>query len=203
MQDIFTELDISVTELTSLINENVNTYSILYGYSAEIHLRKIFETDDRIESCKKYDDHDTNNRHDLAVMYKGREYTLESKCIQNNSLNIEDDEWSGKVQVQYSSGHFQDLPNGEQFYSKVREFGEFDILAVATNKLGNGWEFFYALNRDLPMTNAKKIPDEYQHRYVKSHFDISPDSEIFVRDPFVLLERLHTERENTTKFLRR
>lgn len=202
MQDILSFLDISLDDLTNLSKENVNIFSMLYGYSAEVHIRNYFDSDARITDLKKYDDHDKLNRHDLAVMYKGREYTIEVKCIQNSSLKINDDTWAGQVQVQNSSGHFQTLPNGEEFYSKLREFGQFDILAIATNALGNGWEFRFMLNRDLPITRAKKVPDEYKHIFINTTIPVSPDTENLSSDPFVLLERLHTERENTTNLMK-
>lgn len=78
--------------------------------------------------------------------------------------------------------------------------GEFDLLATGLFAFREKWDFGFILNRDLPRSTWKNYSEAVRNKLIKTMIPVSwPLSENFVSDPFILLDKLVTEREQGQK----
>lgn len=73
--------DITVEELTQVVDQNPSLRGMLLGYLAEIKLEKLWLRRGGISDTSKRDDHDRKKKGDRIVVYKGREFIFESKSL--------------------------------------------------------------------------------------------------------------------------
>lgn len=191
--------DITVDDLTDLINDNPSLRGFIMGYLAEHKIRKFLSNDSRISNPRKFDDHDRSNKHDLVATYKGKDYSFEFKSLQTNSIKrLEDGTCQGMFQCDASDRREIVLEDGRSVATTCLKFGDFDIIGVSMFFFNNKWEYAFALNRDLPCSKFKKYPEEIRSQLIKSLIPISmPLEPPFVHDPFILLEKLHKENERS------
>lgn len=188
---------ITTEDLTKIVDGNPSLRGMLFGYVAEYKLRSFFESDGRITSLRKDDDHDRRRKGDLVITYKGYEFKIESKSLQTNLIKRnEKDEYNGVVQCDASDRREVTLPNGKKVTTTCLVVGEFDILAACLFEFRQKWDFAFALNRDLPKSRYKKYPEDVRKYLLKSLVPVSwPIKPPFTSDPFSLLDRLVSEKQ--------
>jgi len=197
MSSILERWDISLDELTQVVDANPSLQGFLIGYIGELKLRKIWFSDQRVDRVYKFDDHDRRHKNDLAISYKGYEFTIEVKSLQTNSIRREGDIFHGAFQCDASDRRLITLPNGRKIETTCLLVGGFDLLAVNLFAFRRRWEFAFALNRDLPRTESTKYTLSQRKYLLATLMRISlPLQAPFVSDPYILLDRLISERRN-------
>ena len=137
--------------LTKIVTDNPSLRGFLFGYVSEYKARTYFDGHESITDLKKYDDHDRTSKGDISFHYKGKEFRIEAKSLQTNSvINLGEDSWAGKFQCDASDRREISLPNGHTVNTTCLAVGEFDIVAVSLYAFGDQWRFGFAKNSDLP-----------------------------------------------------
>lgn len=191
---------LTLEELTEVIDGNPSLRGFMIGYVGEFKLRKTILADKRISHVHKYDDHDRTHKNDVAVSYKGHEFTFEVKSLQTNSIRKVGEVYSGDFQCDASDKRPVRLPNGETIQTTCLLVGGFDLVAVNLFAFREQWDFAFALNRDLPRSKSKKYTPRQQKYLLATSVKITwPLQAPFVADPFALLDELIAEREKRPK----
>jgi transcriptional regulator with XRE-family HTH domain len=195
--NILEKWDMKIADFETLIFDNPSLRGFVIGYLAEAKLREMIAKDPRITGLKKFDDHDRKNKHDLVIVYKNREYTIEVKSLQTSTVKVkEGDIYEARFQCDASDKRKIILEGGQEVTTTCLRFGDFDIVAVNLFAFRGKWEFGFALNRDLPASEYSKYPEALRKNLIKSIIPISmPFNDPFVSDISILLDRLHQERE--------
>lgn len=192
MQTILDKWQITAEELTKIVHDNPSLRGFIFGYVSEYKVRTYFTDHDGITDVKKYDDHDRTSKGDISFCYKGREFKVEAKSLQTNSVKHKGKGiWSGKFQCDASDKRPVLLQNGHTVNTTCLAVGEFDIVAVSLYAFGDKWRFAFAKNLDLPHPNekAKNILPEDRDYLIKSLIDISwPLKPPFTTDVYSLLD---------------
>lgn len=186
---------ISEEELTLIINQNPSLRGFLFGYVGEYKLHQLFRANPNVTSIFKPDDHSRveGEKSDLILTFRGRQFSVEVKSIQTNSIRqISNDNLIGKVQVDASDRRPLRLHDGSILETTCLRRGDFDILAVNLFQFHERWEFAFALNRDLPSSRSPKYTLEQRSQLLATSIEISSPLRMpFVNDPFALLNLLH------------
>jgi transcriptional regulator with XRE-family HTH domain len=195
--NILEKWDMKVTDFETLIQDNPSLRGFVIGYLAESKLRELISKDTRISGLKKFDDHDRKNKHDLVIVYKNREYSIEVKSLQTSTVKVKEAEnYEARFQCDASDKRKITLDDGQEVTTTCLRFGDFDIVAVNLFAFRGKWEFGFALNKDLPASAYAKYPEALRKNLIKSIIPITlPFNEPFVADISILLDRLHKERE--------
>ena len=88
MKDIFKRWSITPDFLTAIIDANPSLRGMLIGYIAEQKLRDELSRCPELSRIRKDDDHDREGKGDLVFDYRGRNFRLEVKCLDTNSVKI-------------------------------------------------------------------------------------------------------------------
>jgi len=190
-------LDMSLDELTLLVQQNPSLYGMLLGYAAEMQLEKMwFAGKPGVESVQKYDDHDRTRKGDRAVVYKGVPIKIECKSLQTSMIEkLGKGRFRGKVQCDASDRRTIKLPDGSTITTTCLLVGEFDLLAANVFAFEKKWRFVFALNRDLPRTTYRKYTPTQQKCLLASLVPVSwPPQPPFHAEPFVLMDRIVREK---------
>ena len=194
MKTILERWQISATELTRIIDDNPSLRGFIFGYISEYKVRTIFEGHPGIKNLMKYDDHDRTSKGDISFYYKGREFKIEAKSLQTNSvIQLGNDQWKGKFQCDASDRRKISLPNGHTVDTTCLAVGEFDIVAVSLYAFGDRWRFAFARNDMLPHpgNRSRHIAAEDQRYLIKTLIDISwPLQPPFTTDVYSLLDQM-------------
>ena len=191
MKTILDRWQISVEELTKIVDENPSLRGFIFGYVSEYKARTFFDGNSEITGLKKYDDHDRSSKGDISFQYKGREFKIEAKSLQTNSVYQEDGIWKGKFQCDASDRREILLSNGHTVNTTCLAVGEFDIVAVSCYAFGDTWKFAFAKNSDLPHpgTRSRNVAAEDREYLIKSLIDITwPLQPPFTTDVYSLLD---------------
>ena len=116
MKTILDRWQISAEELTKIVDENPSLRGFIFGYVSEYKARTFFDGNSEITGLKKYDDHDRSSKGDISFQYKGREFKIEAKSLQTNSVYQEDGIWKGKFQCDASDRRERLLIEGKYFF---------------------------------------------------------------------------------------
>ncbi|EJR13194.1 hypothetical protein LKL81_11220 [Bacillus paranthracis] len=190
--------DITIEELTQIVDDNPSLRGFMMGYVSEAILRRTLAEDSRLKNLKKDDDHDRKKKGDLTFNYKGHEIRLEAKSLQTASAKFENNKWSGTFQCDASDRRKVTLPTGESIETTCLLVGEFDVLAVNLFAFGDQWNYAFALNEELPRSKYRKYPEEFRTHLLSSSAKISlPLEEPFTHDLFTLLDKIVKKKENT------
>jgi hypothetical protein len=182
---------ISATQLTEVVDANPSLRGIMLGYMAELKLREMWFDSPEITKHLKYDDHDRSKKGDLVVSYKGKDFTIESKSLQTNTISLNNGIWSGKVQCDASDRRVVTLPNGKKIETTCLLVGEFDLLAVNLFAFENKWRFMFAKNSELPRSKFKKYTSTQQKYLLATLIDVTwPPKPPFRDEPFSLLDEM-------------
>lgn len=192
MSTILEKWQISAEELTRIVEDNPSLRGFLFGYVSEYKVRTYFEGNDEISDLMKYDDHDRTSKGDISFRYKGKEFRIEAKSLQTNSvINKGQDRWSGKFQCDASDRREIRLPNGRTVNTTCLAVGEFDIVAISLYSFGEQWRFAFAKNCDLPHPGdrSRNVAQEDRNYLIKTLIDITwPLQAPFTTDIYSLLD---------------
>lgn len=194
MATILEKWQISAEELTKIVDENPSLRGFMFGYVSEYKARTYFDGHENIEKLMKYDDHDRSSKGDISFIYKRKEFKIEAKSLQTNSvIRTGDSSWTGKFQCDASDRREIPLPNGHTVNTTCLAVGEFDIVAVSLYAFGDEWKFAFAKNSDLPHPGARSINvAEADREYlIKTLIDITwPLQPPFTTDVYALLDSM-------------
>lgn len=190
-ETILDRWQITATELTEVIDANPSLRGIMLGYLAEVKLRNMWFDRPEVTKWYKYDDHDRRKKGDLVIIYKGKEFIIEAKSLQTNTVKHESGIWSGKVQCDASDRRTVELPNGKKMETTCLLVGEFDLLAVNLFAFEKDWRFVFAKNSDLPRSRYRKYTKAQQKHLLATLIDVTwPPRPPFRDEPFTLLDEL-------------
>jgi len=178
-RSILDDLRLTEKQLTRIVDENPNLRGMLVGYAAEHHFRKHLERKLSVESIKD-DDHDRSKKGDRRFYYNNKEYKIEVKSIQTNSVRNVNGKLVGKAQVDASDKRRIELPNGSTIKTTCLLRDEFDILAINLYPLTRKWEFAFIRNEDIPQNTYAKYTS-YQKRHL---LPTSVKVELPLQEPF-------------------
>jgi hypothetical protein len=165
---------------------------MVFGYVAEIKLRELLEANSQVELIIKVDDHDRKRKGDLRIRYKGREFRLESKSLQTDSVKqLPDGTWTGKTQVDGSDRRMVRFEDGSSLETTLLLPGEFDVLAVNCFAFEDAWFWLFAKNQDLPRSNFAKYTPAQRQGLLASLVTVQKTATgIFTPDVFALLDTM-------------
>ena len=190
-QTILARWDFTDEELTRLIDGNPSLRGMVLGYLAEQKLESLWLSDSRFSAVSKHDDHDRGHHNDRVAVYRGREFTLESKSLQTSTARWTDDGWIGRAQVDASDRREVVLPDGSTVTTTCLLRGGFDILAVNLFAFGNEWRFAFAKNSDLPGSRYPRYTEYQRQHLLATMVDVSwPPQPPFRADLFELLDEM-------------
>lgn len=190
-ETILDRWQITATELTEVVDANPSLRGMMLGYLAEVKLRNMWFDRSEVTKCHKYDDHDRRKKGDLVIVYKGKEFIIEAKSLQTNTVRHEGKIWSGKVQCDASDRRTIELPNGKKVDTTCLLVGEFDLLAVNLFAFENQWRFIFAKNSDLPRSRYRKYAKSQQKHLLATLIHVTwPPRPPFRDEPFTLLDEL-------------
>lgn len=194
MATILEKWQISAEELTKIVDENPSLRGFMFGYVSEYKARTYFDGHENIEKLMKYDDHDRSSKGDISFIYKRKEFKIEAKSLQTNSvIRTGDSSWTGKFQCDASDRREILLPNGHTVNTTCLAVGEFDIVAVSLYAFGDEWKFAFAKNSDLPYPGARSrnVAEADREYLIKTLIDITwPLQPPFTTDVYALLDSM-------------
>jgi hypothetical protein len=185
-------------ELTIIIEENPSLRGFMLGYTGEYKLRALLLANSQVTHLEKPDDHDRRkgSKNDIILEYRDHKFSFEVKSLQTNSIRKDGDHYQGKVQVDASDKRPVRLPDGSTISTTCLLCGEFDILAVNLFQFTEEWNFAFALNRDLPRSNARSYTAYQKENLLATSIKVTwPISSPFVLNPFDLLDVLLEEND--------
>ena len=161
MATILEKWQITAEELTKIVEENPSLRGFMFGYVSEYKARTYFDGHENIEKLMKYDDHDRSSKGDISFIYKGKEFKIEAKSLQTNSvIKTGDSSWTGKFQCDASDRREILLPNGHTVNTTCLAVGEFDIVAVSLYAFGDEWKFAFA--KKVICHTPEHVPEMWQ-----------------------------------------
>lgn len=194
MATILEKWQITAEDLTKIVEDNPSLRGFMFGYVSEYKARTYFAGHDGITNLMKYDDHDRTSKGDISFQYKGKEFRIEAKSLQTNSVvSLGGDSWAGKFQCDASDRREILLPNGHTVNTTCLAVGEFDIVAVSLYAFGDQWRFAFAKNSDLPHpgNRSRNVAAEDREYLIKTLIDISwPLQAPFTTDVYSLLDSM-------------
>ncbi len=189
-ESILKKWRISERELTEIIAINPSMRGLMLGYVAEYKLRKMFFSDPCFKDVLKKDDHDRRHKGDLTVTYKDREFKIECKSLQTNSIRKTESGYEGKYQCD-ASDRRKIKVGSKSVETTCLLVGEFHIIAVNLFAFEDEWRFAFALNDDLPRSVYQKYPPSVRRRLLATLIPISwPLKPPYIENPIPLLEHL-------------
>ena len=190
-QSILKRWGLTEQELTEIIQQNPSMRGLMLGYIAEYKLRKMHFSDAIFENVHKYDDHDRKKKGDLTVTYRGREFRIECKSLQTNSIVTTARGYKGKYQCDASDRRTITLRGGRKVETTCLQVGEFDVIGVNLFAFEEKWRFAFALNEDLPRSAFRKYAPSIRRRLLATLMPVSwPLQAPYIESPIPLLERL-------------
>lgn len=190
-ENILYRWQLTVEELTQIVDENPSMRGLMLGYVAEYKLKKLYFENSRISALIKDDDHDRKNKGDIRFNYRGRSFLVESKSLQSKTVKVTDEGFSASFQCDASDCRTVHFSDGTEVRTTCLLAGEFDIVAVNMFAMEGEWRFGFALNCDLPRSKYRHYSPFQQSQLIASMIKITyPLQTPFVDDPFLLLDRL-------------
>ena len=192
--NILEELGLTIGELTGLIHENPSLRGMVVGYAAERKVRDFLQSNDDITYIGKPDDHDRQNKGDHVIRYKGRQFAIEIKSLQTRMVSRDGNTWRGRAQVDASDRRTVILSDGSALETTLLTVGEFDVLAVNCFAFGQGWNFVFAKNDDLPRSRYRNYSDEVRRQLIASLVPVSwPPEPPFTDNLLTVLDDLMSD----------
>ena len=195
-KDILERWQITADELTELIDANPSMRGNMFGYVAEMKLRKMWFSNEHITHAVKYDDHDRKKKGDLVITYRNHSFIIEAKSLQTNSIRKVGDKFTGKAQCDASDRRIIELPDGSSVNTTCLLVGEFDLLAINVFAFEDEWRFLFVKNKDLPRSSYRNYTETQRQYLLASLVPIMYPPEMPLSDePFKLLDEIIEERE--------
>jgi hypothetical protein len=110
-ENILCRWQLTVEELTKIVDENPSMRGLMLGYVAEYKLKKMYFENSRISALVKDDDHDRKNKGDVRFNYRGRNFRIESKSLQSKTIKKSEEGFIATFQCDASdcrTVHFSD-----------------------------------------------------------------------------------------------
>ncbi len=193
-QNVLYRWDLTAEELTSIIDTNPSLRGFVFGYVAEYKLKRLYFSDARVSEVTKDDDHNREKKGDIRLTYRHKTFRIESKSLQTNTIKKDGAKFSAIYQCDASDSRNVMFSDDSQVKTTCLRVGEFDLVAVNLFGFSKKWEFAFALNRDLPRSKFKRYTSLQQSELLASSMPITwPLIDPYVKDPFVLLDRLVDE----------
>lgn len=190
-KSLFEKWKISPRQLTDLVEQNPSLRGIMLGYVAELKFQEMFLSHEDITTIQKDDDHDRKRKGDRRITYKGKEFIVEVKSLQTNTVKNVDNKWTGKAQVDGSDKRIVRFSDGTTLSTTLLKRGEFDLLAINCFAFGGEWKFVFAGNEDLPCSSFKKYTEEQRCQLIASLIPVEwPPVKPFTDNPFELLDEM-------------
>lgn len=190
---------LSEAEFTEIVDTNPSLHGMAVGYIAEWQFHKMFLHHPAVSEVRKDDDHDRKRKGDRTFLYKGREFVVEVKSLQSNSIKKRESTWFGKSQVDASDRRKVIFKDGTSLETTCLLRGQFDLLAVNCYAFENKWRFVFAKNSDLPKNSWKKYTEYQRTSLLPTMIEVTwPPAPPYTTDPFDLLDELVREREGGT-----
>lgn len=196
MLNILEHWSLTVEEFSQAIYENGSLRGMVFGYVAEIKLRKLLAANSNVTSYTKDDDHDRSKKGDLRLVYKGHEFKLESKSLQTarNKL-LPNGIYTSVAQVDASDRRTVTMPDGSRLQTTNLLVGEFDVLAINCFTFQNEWHFVFARNQDLPRSTFRNYTEAQRQHLLATTVPVTwPPQGILTDDIFALLDVMIAER---------
>lgn len=183
-------------ELNEILETRPSARGHLFGFVAEYKLTKLYFNDPRIQSLRRYDDHDRTRPGDFGFIYGGMPVNISVKSLQTGSVKqIGKTTYTGRCQCDASDRRPVTLPNGRKLTTTNLVVGGFDLLAVNIFHFGKEWRFAFAKNRDLPRSTAKKYTETQRKYLLATSIPLSwPLEPPFRDEPFSLLDQIVSSR---------
>jgi hypothetical protein len=195
-QTILERWQITAEELTEIVDANPSMRGNMFGYVAEMKLRKMWFSDERVTHAVKYDDHNRKKKGDLVITYRGYSFIVESKSLQTNSIKRVGDKLVATSQCDASDKRTITLPGGSSLTTTNLLTGEFDLLAINVFAFHDKWEFLFAKNSDLPRSKHRGYtPEQRAHLLATSVPVTYPPEPPLYAEPYALLDEIIEERE--------
>ncbi len=195
MNSIIDRWDITIDELTELIDTNPSLRGMIFGYLSEFKVRNLWFSPPKVRGSYKPDDHDRGQKCDLVIDYEGFEIKVEVKSLQMNSIKESKDGQVAIFQCDASDKRSIILPSGERLATTCIKVTDFEIVAVNLFGFCQRWEFAFARSTDLEITNFKKYPEAIRSLLLKGNQTITyPIVAPFVNDPFPLIKAIVRDR---------
>jgi hypothetical protein len=189
--NILSAWDITVKELSEIVEQNSSMRGLMFGFVAEYKLRKAWLEKPGIVGLVRPSSHDRTRKYDFGFEYKGRYIRVEVKCLDTPSVEHTNGVYTGTFQCNASDKREITLLNGEKVTTNCLAVGGFDVLAVALFAFDKTWRFAFARNGDLPRSPSEKYTEAQRKYLLKSSMDISlPLKPPFSNDLFFVLNRL-------------
>lgn len=200
MLNILQFWSITVEELSQAVLENGSLRGMVFGYVAEIKLRKLLASSSDVSSFVKDDDHDRSRKGDLRIVYKGHEFRIESKSLQTaRNKALTNGTFVSVAQVDASDRRTVTLPDSSKLQTTNLLVGEFDVLAVNCFTFQNEWHWVFAKNKDLPRSTFKNYTEAQRQHLLATTVPITwPPTGILSGDLFGLLDQMIEERKHDT-----
>jgi len=166
---------ITAIQLTEMLENNPSLRGMMLGYVAEHKLKEIISVIPGVSFITKFDDHNRKKKGDLYIVYKNRAFNVESKSLQTNMIERDEEsgEWIGKAQVDGSDRRDVFFSDGTKLNTTLLLRGEFDILAINCYAFENKWNFVFARNCDLPCSTFKKYTKKQRAKLIASLIPVS------------------------------
>ena len=158
--------------LMQLLKENPSLRGMTYGYVAEAAFVKHVERLGINEHFKP-DDH-KKTKSDRTFNLKGKQYTIQLKSLQTNSIReVAPGKFTAKIQNDASDARRVKLPNGETIVTTCYLVGEYDVLGVSLQPFAGEWRFAFKKNSALRRTKSGKYSARIQKYLLATLEDIS------------------------------
>lgn len=154
-------LNLTVSQLTDLLEENPSLRGMCMGYAVEYHVREQLLQEDVVNSVNKQRDHDRESKYDFLVDTIAGDIRIEVKMLRPNDIV--------RMSKSYSSvTHPEGIEEVIDTFDILKS--TFDVLAVVNPTT---FEAYYILSSDLPDSTARTVPEEYRHMFCKTAFPLA------------------------------
>jgi hypothetical protein len=193
---IFDLWEITPDELSQALVENGSLRGMVFGYVAEIKLRRLLQADARVTATTKDDDHDRKKKGDLRIVYRGIEFKIESKSLQTSqNKRLADGTYVGGAQCDASDKRTVTLPNGTTLQTTNLLIAEFDVLAVNCFTFEKKWHWVFARNDALPRSTHARYSEYERSQLLATMVPVTwPASGYLSDNVFKVLDELVAER---------
>jgi hypothetical protein len=154
----------STPEVLMEIIKTPSLRGIVYGYVAEYEFMRYLREELKIGEYHRDDDH-KKTKSDLNFTYNDRQYSVQIKCLQTNSIKLANGIFRAVIQNDASDRRKVKLPNGEEIETTCYVAGEYDILVSTVQPFTGSWKFVFKKNKDLSKSKYHRYTEE-QRKYL-------------------------------------
>lgn len=193
--NILEELMLTTADVTTVVRDNPSLRGMLMTYAAEQKLWNAWLPRNKISYIGKPDDIDWPNRGGHIIEYQKERFFIEIKSVQPPTVVEDGNVWRGKAQVDYGERRSVPLDDGSFLDTTLLAVRECDVLAVNCFAFGEGWNFVFAKNDDLPRSRYRRYPIEVRNQLIASLVPVSwPPEPPFSDNLLTVMDQLTANR---------